>query len=184
MELGNNIKKIQLEFILTFLHLRTHLFELTVVKCALPETLTASVGRFATGLYWRLILLQVYICFLLHLECGLGTFHAFLNSIVHFFMYTYYGLAAAGPRFQKYIWWKKYLTTAQIIQFIIVILHSVYVLTIRDCSYPKLFSYWILSSAVIFLFLFSKFYSKTYNKQVHSMNEITMDSKHYNNKCY
>ncbi|KAH8856318.1 Elongation of very long chain fatty acids protein 7 [Schistosoma japonicum] len=40
---------------------------------------------------------------------GLGTFHAFLNSIVHFFMYTYYGLAAAGPRFQKYIWWKKYV---------------------------------------------------------------------------
>ncbi|TNN09890.1 Elongation of very long chain fatty acids protein isoform 1, partial [Schistosoma japonicum] len=235
------------------------------IKCALPETLTASVGRFAAGLYWRLILLQGYICFLLHLEyimdnilpagdprveswplmdnptpvffivllyltfvlwlgpkfmrkhqtpfqlrplmvtyniflvlfsawlvyefavsgwltgytlgcqhidrsrrpiairmanaCwfffitkiielfdtvlfilrrkfelvsflhvfhhaimpiswwfgvkyvpgGLGTFHAFLNSIVHFFMYTYYGLAAAGPRFQKYIWWKKYV---------------------------------------------------------------------------
>ncbi|CAH8628967.1 unnamed protein product [Heterobilharzia americana] len=96
---------------------------------------------------------------------GIGTFHAFLNSMIHVFMYTYYGLAAVGPRFQRYLWWKKYMTTAQIIQFIIVIFHSVYTLSLKDCSYPKAYNYWILISALIFLFLFAKFYSKTYTKQ-------------------
>ncbi|KAA3673061.1 uncharacterized protein DEA37_0008364 [Paragonimus westermani] len=79
-------------------------------------------------------------------------------------MYTYYGLAAAGPKFRRYIWWKKYLTTAQIIQFVVTILHSVYTLSLRDCNYPKLFNYWILSYALIFLVLFANFYSRAYNK--------------------
>nr|CAH8867218.1 unnamed protein product [Trichobilharzia regenti] len=114
---------------------------------------------------------------------GIGTFHAFLNSIIHFFMYTYYGLAAAGPRFQRYLWWKKYMTTAQIVQFIIVIFHSVYTLSLRDCDYPKLFNYWILSSALIFLFLFAKFYSKTYKKPIHSTSQDTLESK-YNHKIH
>lgn len=46
---------------------------------------------------------------------GMGTFHAVLNSIVHVFMYTYYGLSAMGPNYQKYLWWKKYLTTIQLV---------------------------------------------------------------------
>ena len=30
-------------------------------------------------------------------------------------MYTYYGISALGPRFQKYLWWKKYMTKIQIV---------------------------------------------------------------------
>lgn len=93
---------------------------------------------------------------------GISTFHALLNSFIHMLMYTYYGLAAAGPRYRRYIWWKKYMTTAQIIQFILVILHSVYTLTLHDCNYPKQFNYWILSYALIFLVLFANFYSQAY----------------------
>ncbi|KAA0194984.1 Elongation of very long chain fatty acids protein 7 [Fasciolopsis buskii] len=91
---------------------------------------------------------------------GISTFHAMLNSFIHFLMYSYYGLAAAGPRYRQYLWWKKHLTTAQIIQFIVVIFHSVYTLTLHDCNYPKLFNYMILSYALIFLVLFSNFYSQ------------------------
>ncbi|CAL8072281.1 unnamed protein product [Calicophoron daubneyi] len=61
---------------------------------------------------------------------------------------------------------KRYVTVAQIIQFVMIIIHSVYTLTLRDCNYPKLFNYWILSYALIFLVLFSKFYSQTYKKRV------------------
>jgi elongation of very long chain fatty acids protein 4 len=32
-------------------------------------------------------------------------------------MYSYYALAAFGPKIQKYLWWKKYITIAQLIQF-------------------------------------------------------------------
>ena len=44
---------------------------------------------------------------------GFGTFHALLNSFIHFLMYTYYGLAALGEKYQKFLWWKKYMTTMQ-----------------------------------------------------------------------
>ncbi|KAJ8346163.1 hypothetical protein SKAU_G00303560, partial [Synaphobranchus kaupii] len=33
-----------------------------------------------------------------------------INSFVHIVMYLYYGLAALGPRMQRYLWWKRYLT--------------------------------------------------------------------------
>ena len=36
-----------------------------------------------------------------------------VNSVIHFFMYTYYMLAALGQS----VWWKRYLTGAQIFQF-------------------------------------------------------------------
>lgn len=96
---------------------------------------------------------------------GLGTFHAMLNSFIHFLMYTYYGLAAAGEKYRKYLWWKRYMTTAQIVQFIAVIFHSIYTLSLRECTYPKVFNYWILSSALIFLVLFMNFYSRAYAKR-------------------
>jgi len=30
-------------------------------------------------------------------------------------MYFYYMIAAMGPKYQKFIWWKKYLTTFQMV---------------------------------------------------------------------
>lgn len=46
---------------------------------------------------------------------GMGSFHAMVNATVHVIMYFYYGLSAAGPRFQKYLWWKKYMTAIQLV---------------------------------------------------------------------
>jgi len=46
---------------------------------------------------------------------GHSTFFALLNTFVHIVMYFYYMVAAMGPQFQKYIWWKKYLTTMQMV---------------------------------------------------------------------
>nr|DBA17767.1 TPA: hypothetical protein GDO54_016090 [Pyxicephalus adspersus] len=45
---------------------------------------------------------------------GMGSFHAMINSLVHVIMYFYYGLSAAGPRFQKFLWWKKHMTAIQL----------------------------------------------------------------------
>lgn len=45
----------------------------------------------------------------------MGCFHAMVNAAVHVIMYFYYGLSAAGPRFQKYLWWKKYMTAIQLV---------------------------------------------------------------------
>jgi len=38
-----------------------------------------------------------------------------LNTFVHIIMYSYYMFAALGPRLQKYLWWKKYLTVLQMV---------------------------------------------------------------------
>lgn len=38
-----------------------------------------------------------------------------INSMVHVVMYFYYGLSAAGPAFQKYLWWKKHITAIQLV---------------------------------------------------------------------
>lgn len=56
-------------------------------------------------------MLMVYLAFL----GGLGTFHALLNCVVHVIMYSYYALSAMGPAYQKYLWWKKYMTTIQLV---------------------------------------------------------------------
>lgn len=92
---------------------------------------------------------------------GFGTFHAMLNSFIHLLMYTYYGLSAAGPQFRKYLWWKRYMTSMQITQFIFVVIHASQLLFI-PCNYPKVFAYWIALYALIFLVLFSDYFNKTY----------------------
>lgn len=38
-----------------------------------------------------------------------------INSLVHVVMYLYYGLAALGPSMAKYLWWKRYLTSLQLV---------------------------------------------------------------------
>lgn len=52
---------------------------------------------------------------------GHSTFFAMLNSFVHIVMYAYYMVAAMGPKYQKYIWWKKYLTAFQMVSFLMII---------------------------------------------------------------
>ena len=88
-----------------------------------------------------------------------------LNSFVHTAMYLYYGLAAFGPHMQKYLWWKRYLTKIQMLQFSIVIVHGLRTLFMNDCHFP--ISFLILSqfNAILFLALFYSFYSSAYRKK-------------------
>uniref|UniRef100_A0A3P8S2C0 Elongation of very long chain fatty acids protein n=1 Tax=Amphiprion percula TaxID=161767 RepID=A0A3P8S2C0_AMPPE len=96
---------------------------------------------------------------------GLGTFHALLNCVVHVIMYTYYGLTAMGPKYQKYLWWKKYLTTIQLIQFVMVTSHICQYFFIKDCPYQfPIFVYIIGLYGLIFLFLFLNFWYHAYTK--------------------
>ena len=39
---------------------------------------------------------------------------AMFNCFVHVLMYGYYFLAALGPAYKKFLWWKKYLTVIQV----------------------------------------------------------------------
>lgn len=76
-------------------------------------------------------------------------------------MYFYYMIAAMGPKYQKYIWWKKYLTAFQMVQFVAIFTHQ-FQLLFRECDYPKGFMVWIGLHGAMFLFLFSDFYKTKY----------------------
>ncbi|KAG7196479.1 hypothetical protein KM043_007920 [Ampulex compressa] len=95
---------------------------------------------------------------------GHSTFFGLLNTFVHIVMYSYYLLAALGPKFQPYLWWKKYLTAFQMLQFIAIMIHAFQLLFI-DCNYPKAFVWWIGMHAVMFFFLFNEFYQQSYQQK-------------------
>ncbi|GBM47544.1 Elongation of very long chain fatty acids protein 7 [Araneus ventricosus] len=46
---------------------------------------------------------------------GYNTIFPMVNSFIHVWMYLYYGLASLGPEIQKYLRWKKYLTSLQLV---------------------------------------------------------------------
>jgi len=54
-------------------------------------------------------------------------------------MYFYYMVAAMGPEYQKYIWWKKYLTTFQM----------VCALTVRTTDQTKWYGQWSLEACLL-----------------------------------
>ncbi|CAF1135254.1 unnamed protein product [Rotaria magnacalcarata] len=65
---------------------------------------------------------------------GQSLFVIIINSFIHVIMYGYYGLSACGPKIQKYLWWKRYITQAQMLQFVAVIIHSIVNLR-QQCIY-------------------------------------------------
>lgn len=118
---------------------------------------------------------------MINLPGGHSTFFGLLNTFVHIVMYTYYLLAAMGPKVQPYLWWKKYLTAFQMLQFIAIMTHAFQLLFI-ECNYPKAFVWWIGLHAVMFLFLFKEFYQQSYyqkkpRKQAMT-NGVTKDDHH------
>lgn len=92
-----------------------------------------------------------------------GVVIGFLNSLVHIVMYAYYLIAALGPQFQKYLWWKKYMTWIQLSQFCIMLAYLVFIIAM-DCKLPKALTFFFVGNVVIFLYLFSDFYIKAYKK--------------------
>ncbi|XP_043278406.1 elongation of very long chain fatty acids protein AAEL008004-like [Venturia canescens] len=92
---------------------------------------------------------------------GHATLLGFINSFIHILMYTYYMLSAMGPQIQKYLWWKKYLTSLQLIQFSIVFVQNIPG-AFTNCHFPKELAYLLLINAFLFIYMFGSFYVKNY----------------------
>ncbi|XP_015607877.1 elongation of very long chain fatty acids protein AAEL008004 [Cephus cinctus] len=107
--------------------------------------------------------LETWIC-VKFIAGGHGTLGNLINNAVHVVMYGYYMLSAMGPEYQKYLWWKKHLTTVQLVQFFLVFVHSAQAL-VFDCGYPKLIAALLLLHSAIFFALFSDFYRRAYHRQ-------------------
>ncbi|XP_049866230.1 uncharacterized protein LOC126366929 [Pectinophora gossypiella] len=96
---------------------------------------------------------------------GDGAVLAFLNCIVHVTMYTYYLLAGLGPRFQKYLWWKKYVTELQLIQFLLMLFYNVWTFFSPRCRFSPVFTGIISFNVTVYLALFLNFYVSSYKKK-------------------
>ncbi|XP_062407538.1 elongation of very long chain fatty acids protein 4-like isoform X1 [Sardina pilchardus] len=95
---------------------------------------------------------------------GQSFFGASINSGIHVLMYLYYGLAAFGPSIQRYLWWKKYLTIIQMIQFHVTIGHAAHSLY-TGCPFPSWMQWTLICYAVTFIILFGNFYYQTYRRK-------------------
>ncbi|XP_033108636.1 elongation of very long chain fatty acids protein 4-like [Anneissia japonica] len=95
---------------------------------------------------------------------GQAFFLAMLNSFVHSIMYSYYALAAIGPHMQKYLWWKRYMTQLQLVQFFAICFHTGYNMTI-DCNFPMGFNIAVFLYVLSMVALFSNFYIRSYKKK-------------------
>ncbi|XP_050027496.1 very long chain fatty acid elongase AAEL008004-like [Dermacentor andersoni] len=92
---------------------------------------------------------------------GQPTMSMCLNVFVHVVMYSYYFLTTFGPSVRKYLWWKKYLTTLQIVQFVLIMIHLSIPLFV-DCGFPKHLVMLGNVQTFLILCLFINFYVKTY----------------------
>lgn len=94
---------------------------------------------------------------------GQSYFGAMINSFIHVIMYTYYGIAVLGPQFQKYLWWKKYLTRIQLVQFVAGMIHAAQSLII-GCPFPLWMQWALILYGGSILGLFLNFYFHAYIK--------------------
>ncbi|XP_011504429.1 PREDICTED: elongation of very long chain fatty acids protein 1-like isoform X1 [Ceratosolen solmsi marchali] len=94
---------------------------------------------------------------------GMWTFIMMPNCLVHVIMYSYYLLACLGPRMQKKLSpWKPYLTMLQLIQFVIMVIHTSQAL-LPSCE-PKLkpLAFIYMSNVIVIFYMFWDFYKKAY----------------------
>jgi hypothetical protein len=92
----------------------------------------------------------------------IGLFGLF-NTAIHVVMYSYYSLASFGPEIQKYLWWKKYITQMQLLQFVVCGLYGV-VLFFNQTGYPIVWFYICVGQNPLFFYMFYDFYRNVYKK--------------------
>ena len=85
-----------------------------------------------------------------------------LNSFVHVVMYGYYYMASV-PEYKTFLWWKKYITVVQLVQFMILFVQG---MSMMRCAAnnPLLQSIaWMCTCFLLYMiYSFSMFYYKSY----------------------
>ncbi|RWS16814.1 elongation of very long chain fatty acids protein-like isoform X1 [Dinothrombium tinctorium] len=89
-------------------------------------------------------------------------FMAIINTLVHTVMYSYYALACAGSEMRRFLWWKKYITQLQLLQFVLIFMHGVFGLVNKECNFPIGLAVMESFYAAFFFVLFFRFYRRAY----------------------
>ncbi|KAH9392274.1 hypothetical protein TYRP_005347 [Tyrophagus putrescentiae] len=88
-----------------------------------------------------------------------------INTTIHVIMYAYYGLASLGPQMAPYLWWKRYITQLQLLQFAVLFLYGV-AFALFQTGYPQWMCTNQIVQAVVYMVLFSRFYLQTYRRKI------------------
>lgn len=83
-----------------------------------PSCVDPHGGMALSQIHFRwvqILFLIEFRIYQLNILGGNATFPNILNNFVHILMYFYYMLAAMGPQYQKFLWWKRYMTELQIV---------------------------------------------------------------------
>jgi len=91
---------------------------------------------------------------------GLSWFGSCLNCLVHVVMYSYYGLSVV-PSLKGKLWWKRYITRFQLIQFFITLSHTLNSIRV-ECDFPRWGQYLLAGYMIFMLILFTNFYIHAY----------------------
>ncbi|KAL1419154.1 hypothetical protein MTO96_005261 [Rhipicephalus appendiculatus] len=94
----------------------------------------------------------------------LHVIHHFLVVLSGWFFINFGGDGQPIFGLCKYLWWKRYLTELQIVQFVGLMLHMAITL-FYDCGYPKFLTMLALPQGCLGLGLFINFYIKSYRAQ-------------------
>ncbi|CAG2173276.1 unnamed protein product [Oppiella nova] len=86
---------------------------------------------------------------------------ALINSFIHIIMYSYYALSTLGPNIRPYLWWKRYITLAQLAQFAFGIFYGI-IMFFLQTGYPVFWTYFGLTQPFFFFYLFYDFYRNSY----------------------
>ncbi|XP_016959886.1 elongation of very long chain fatty acids protein F [Drosophila biarmipes] len=110
---------------------------------------------------------MLYFCFMYLYYYGYGGhgfFMCFFNVIVHIMMYSYYYQSSLRSNSRGDLWWKKYITIVQLVQFGIILGHSLFTLLQPDCPSARFSAYCAGTISIVFIILFSNFYYHAYMK--------------------
>ncbi|XP_035444766.2 elongation of very long chain fatty acids protein F [Spodoptera frugiperda] len=99
-----------------------------------------------------------------------------INSLVHVVMYAYYGLSVF-PELHRFLWWKKYITQMQLVQFSLMFLHIVVGHAISECRPAYILLVSVCFNTVLFMYLFGDFYVKSYVKKYTNMSIVNAGKK-------
>lgn len=110
--------------------------------------------------YHHAVMLNIWWWVMAFIPGGLTWFGPWINSLIHIFMYAYYGLSVI-PSMRSKLWWKRYLTQLQLIQFFCTIAHTFYSMTL-NCDFPQWGQNLLAGLMISLILLFANFYRQTY----------------------
>ncbi|GFS10408.1 elongation of very long chain fatty acids protein [Elysia marginata] len=119
-------------------------------------------------------MLNIWWWTLMFIPGGMSWFGSCMNCLVHVVMYLYYGLSAI-PSLRNKLWWKRYITRFQLLQFCVTFTHTVNSIRV-GCEFPRWGQNLLAGYMVVMLILFGNFYMQAYIKQASRSKKLASEA--------